>query len=113
MTVADTSSFTLGETITGSTSGATAILTVVVSTTVMGITIPSNSFIATETITGSKSGATTTVTVPTGTTGLDPTPVLANASDTGNGGGSADAAYQVTIGLDTSLTGNGWNAGTW
>ena len=28
-------------------------------------------------------------------------------------GDSADAAYQVTIGLDTSLTGNGRNAGTW
>jgi len=49
----------------------------------------------------------------TTSSGLNPTPVLANSSDTGNGGGSADAAYQVTIGLDTSLTGNGWNAGTW
>ena len=113
MTVADSTSFTLGETITGNTSSATAVITTVVSTTVIGITIPANSFIAAETITGNTSGATTTVTVPTGTTGLDPTPVLANASDTGNGGGSADAVYQVTIGLDTSLTGNGWNAGTW
>ncbi len=49
----------------------------------------------------------------TTSSGLNPTPVLANASDTGNGGSSADATYQVTIGLDTSLTGNGWNAGTW
>ena len=49
----------------------------------------------------------------TTTSGLNPTPVTANSSDTGNGGGSADAAYQVTIGLDTALTGNGWNAGTW
>jgi len=49
----------------------------------------------------------------TTTSGLDPTPVVANSSDTGNGGSSADAAYQVRIGLDTALTGNGWNAGTW
>ena len=49
----------------------------------------------------------------TTTSGLDPTPVVANASDTGNGGSGADAAYQTTIGLDTSLTGNGWSAGTW
>ena len=49
----------------------------------------------------------------TTTSGLNPTPVVANSSDTGNGGSSADAAYQVRIGLDTALTGNGWNAGTW
>jgi len=49
----------------------------------------------------------------TTTSGLNPTPVVANASDTGNGGSGADAAYQTTIGLDTSLTGNGWSAGTW
>ena len=40
----------------------------------------------------------------TTTSGLDPTPVVANASDTGNGGSGADAAYQTTIGLDTSGT---------
>ena len=49
----------------------------------------------------------------TTTSGLNPTPVVANSSDTGNGGSGADAAYQVTIGLDTSLTGNGWNAGSY
>ena len=49
----------------------------------------------------------------TTTSGLNPTPVVANSSDTGNGGSGADAAYQTTIGLDTSLTGNGWSAGTW
>ena len=113
MTVADSTSFTVGETITGGSSGVTATLINITSTTVIGITIPSKSFIAAEVITGDKSGATTTVTVPSGTSGLDPTPVLANSSDTGNGGSGVDASYQVTIGLDTSLTGNGWNAGTW
>ncbi len=39
--------------------------------------------------------------------------VLANSSDTGNGGSNADAVYQATIGLDTSVVGNGWNAGSW
>ena len=47
----------------------------------------------------------------TTTSGLNPTLVVANSSDSGNGGSGADAAYQVTVGLDTALTGNGWNAG--
>lgn len=42
-----------------------------------------------------------------------PTPVVANASDTGNGGSSVVGAYQVNVGLDTSVTGNGWGAGAW
>ena len=49
----------------------------------------------------------------TTTSGLSPTPVLANSSDTGNGGSGVDGAYQATVGLDTSLTGTGWNAGVW
>ena len=49
----------------------------------------------------------------TTTSGLNPTPVLANSSDTGNGGSGVDGVYQVTVGLDTALTGTGWNAGTW
>lgn len=39
--------------------------------------------------------------------------VTANASDTGNGGGSTEAAYQINIGLDTVVPGTGWGAGTW
>lgn len=42
-----------------------------------------------------------------------PTPVVANASDTGNGGSSIVGTYQVNVGLDTSVTGNGWGAGAW
>ncbi len=42
-----------------------------------------------------------------------PTPVLASASDTGNGGSLTVAAYQVNVGLDTTVFGNGWGAGTW
>ena len=37
----------------------------------------------------------------------------ANGSDTGNGGGSTVAAYQIHVGLDTSVAGAGWGAGTW
>ena len=39
--------------------------------------------------------------------------VAADGSDTGNGGGSISAAYQINIGLDTSIAGTGWGAGTW
>ena len=49
----------------------------------------------------------------TTTSGLDPTAVTANASDSGNGGSGVDGVYQQTVGLDTSVTGSGWNAGTW
>ena len=49
----------------------------------------------------------------TTTSGLNPTFVFANTSDTGNGGSSTVGAYQVNTGLDTTISGNGWNAGTW
>jgi hypothetical protein len=42
-----------------------------------------------------------------------PTLVTANSSDTGNGGSSCVGAYQVNVGLDTTVFGNGWGAGTW
>lgn len=42
-----------------------------------------------------------------------PTPVVANSSDTGNGGSSCKGAYQVQTGLDTTVAGTGWGAGTW
>lgn len=37
----------------------------------------------------------------------------ANASDTGDGGASVVAAYQINTGLDTSVVGSGWGAGEW
>lgn len=37
----------------------------------------------------------------------------ANASDTGNGGASVVGTYQINVGLDTSVGGTGWGAGTW
>jgi len=37
----------------------------------------------------------------------------ANSSDTGKGGAGVVAAYQINIGLDTQVGGNGWGAGTW
>lgn len=39
--------------------------------------------------------------------------VAANSSDTGNGGGSVVAAYQINVGIDTVVPGTGWGAGTW
>ena len=39
--------------------------------------------------------------------------VTANASDSGNGGGSVVGAYQINVGLDTTVGGTGWGAGTW
>lgn len=44
---------------------------------------------------------------------LDPTPVLASASDSGNGGAAVVGAYQITVGLDTQVGGAGWGAGGW
>jgi hypothetical protein len=44
---------------------------------------------------------------------LVPTPVLANASDTGDGGAACIGAYQISIGLDTSTFGAGWGVGFW
>tara|TARA_R110000823_G_scaffold44217_17_gene114681 strand:- start:1477 stop:3330 length:1854 start_codon:yes stop_codon:yes gene_type:complete len=37
----------------------------------------------------------------------------ANSSDSNNGGASVSAVYQINIGLDVSVTGNGWGAGPW
>jgi hypothetical protein len=62
MTVGASAGFSIGETITGASSGSTAnVLTKPISTT-MTITVPSGAFTASETITGSSSSATTTVT---------------------------------------------------
>lgn len=44
---------------------------------------------------------------------LSPTPVLANSSDTGNGGSSVVGAYQINVGLSNVVVGTGWGAGTW
>ena len=39
--------------------------------------------------------------------------VLANSSDSGNGGSSVVGAYQINTGLDTTVLGTGWGASTW
>ena len=39
--------------------------------------------------------------------------VTANGSDTGNGGSSTVAAYQITVGLDVFVDGTGWGVGGW
>jgi hypothetical protein len=61
LSVAASGSFTIGETITGGTSAATASIITAPTATSMTITLPSGTFVATETITGGTSGATTTV----------------------------------------------------
>lgn len=42
-----------------------------------------------------------------------PTPVVANSSDTGNGGASVVGTYQILTGLNTTVVGTGWGAGFW
>jgi hypothetical protein len=61
LSVAASGSFTIGETITGGTSAATAAIITAPTATSMTITVPSGTFAAAETITGGTSGATTTV----------------------------------------------------
>ena len=39
--------------------------------------------------------------------------VTANSSDSGNGGSGVDGAYQLNVGLDSTVLGTGWGAGTW
>ena len=45
--------------------------------------------------------------------GLNETPVFATTGDSGNGGASVVGAYQINTGLDTTVVGAGWGAGTW
>lgn len=45
--------------------------------------------------------------------GIDDTLVFASTSDSGNGGSSVVGTYQINTGLDTTITGTGWGAGTW
>ena len=44
---------------------------------------------------------------------LAPSPVLASAGDTGNGGTGVVASYQINTGLTVSVSGTGWGAGAW
>jgi len=39
--------------------------------------------------------------------------VVANASDSGNGGSSVVGAYQINVGLDIYVNSSGWGVGTW
>lgn len=59
--------------------------------------------------------ARTVASIPSITTtdGLEPTPVFADSSDTGDGGAAVVGAYQVNTGLDTTVAGTGWGAGAW
>ena len=61
MTVSSSSSFSVGETITGGTSSATASILTLPTSTTMTLNVPSGTFAASETITGGTSSASTTV----------------------------------------------------
>ena len=73
MTVGSSTSFSVGETITGGTSAVTASIITLPSSTTMTLTVPSGDFTAAETITGSSSAATTTVTANPGLTDVQAT----------------------------------------
>jgi hypothetical protein len=60
-TVGASASLTVGETITGSSSGTTAQIITKPTSTTLTVTVPSGAFTAGETITGSSSAATTTI----------------------------------------------------
>ena len=45
--------------------------------------------------------------------GTSSSTVTANASDSGNGGSSTDAAYQINVGLDVYVQSTGWGTDTW
>ena len=62
MTVGASASFSVGETITGSVSGATCSITNLPSATSFAITLPVGTFTTADTLTGGTSGATTTLT---------------------------------------------------
>lgn len=53
------------------------------------------------------------VTVINGNTYTITASVAANASDTGHGGATVSASYQINTGLNVYTTGVGWGAGTW
>lgn len=57
--------------------------------------------------------ASTTIESITTSTGLSPSYVFPNASDSGTGGSAVVGEYQINIGLDTTVLGTGWGAGTW
>ena len=93
MSVAASGSFSVAETITGGTSGATASITSIPSSTSIAITVPEGTFVATETITGATSGATTTVSAAISLTTIQSTiDVLSAVIRTGTGSGQTDVA---------------------
>ena len=49
----------------------------------------------------------------TTTNGYDPTYVFATTADSASGGASTVGTYQINTGLDTTIGGAGWGAGTW
>lgn len=44
---------------------------------------------------------------------IQPELAFASASDAGTGGGAVYGEFQINVGLDTTVTGTGWGAGSW
>ena len=57
--------------------------------------------------------ASTGISSITTSTGLSPSYVFPSAADSGAGGASTVGTYQINTGLDTTVQGTGWGAGTW
>ena len=55
----------------------------------------------------------TSISSITTTNGLSPSYVFPSVSDSGTGGASTVGEYQINTGLDTTVQGTGWGAGTW
>jgi len=91
MTVGASGSFSVAETITGGSSGATASITSKPSSTSFAITLPSGTFTSGETLTGGTSGATTTLSAAVDLTNVQATIDILSAVVTRD---STD--YQIT-----------------
>ena len=57
--------------------------------------------------------ASTSISSITTSSGLSPSYVFPSAADSGTGGASTVGEYQINTGLDTTVQGTGWGAGTW
>tara|TARA_R100000900_G_scaffold71584_1_gene56497 strand:+ start:1432 stop:3291 length:1860 start_codon:yes stop_codon:yes gene_type:complete len=55
----------------------------------------------------------TIATIPSTTTFTVDTGGTASSGSTAGGGSSGTAAFQISVGIDTTVLGNGWGAGTW
>jgi|TARA_E500000305_G_scaffold49516_1_gene38693 hypothetical protein len=105
LSVASSASFSVGETITGGTSSATASVTSVPSSTSLAITIPSGTFSSSETITGGTSSASTTSSGTVGFSDVTSSIDILSAVVRQNDGTSTQSDTSITrVSRDTFLS---------